>query len=128
MTAGLTCRRLRFSGCGERAVERLRVQVIDVPPVALILEAVRELPAHQRLQEVAHVFAETQARKREVLPPEVIAAVQRGRHQKTGLPRREPERREGGDAFVEGHAHSQVMRVDRPAASRTRASVEVAVP
>lgn len=94
-------------GLRERPVERLRVQVIDVPAVGLIHKAVRELPAHQRLQEVAHVLTVAHARNREVLPPQALAAVQRGRHEKAGLPRGEPERGEGGDAFGEGHpSHS----------------------
>jgi hypothetical protein len=74
--------------------------VVDVPAIAAARLARGETAIDHAVEERPHDLAVSHPGKRGVLPPEAVAAVERNRHEKLRLPRREPERLQGTDPVV----------------------------
>ena len=91
----------------EHAVERARVQVIEVAAIGADAEAAGEPLRDQRVEEVADVLAVRDAGEGRVLAAEAVAAVQRDGREEPRLPRREPERLDGAATRSSKRHHSR---------------------
>lgn len=87
----------------ERAIDRPRVHVVDVPTIRPEGEALHEVPFDERLQEIDHVLAVSHAGEAEVLTPQAVAAMERHRDEEAGLPFGEAERLKRAHTVLERH-------------------------
>ena len=115
MSAGLVVTPIPVLLLVDGAIDGPRAEVVEVAAMVAIRHACGQLATHEPVEKLADVLAVAQRGKREVLPPQTVAAVQRHERHEARLSRRQMQRRQRLHAIIEGHTCAPPGGADRTA-------------